>query len=284
MPTIRPVVLVCALLGSGVACAQQQAAPPVPPVPPAPPAPPATTELTDDALWAPGRWTLQLEPSVWWAAMGGDIRVGNGGTKLEFKDFDGDADDPNAAFSLRAMYRKDKWTVMVDGFSLSFDEGDPGAGNGALDFSLWSVDASVGYTAWERSRRRYDQGVGTDTGAAVRVIPYAGLRMIRPDLKTDSAGGSASESELFLHPMVGVRLEIEVSDRFSFDTGFDAGGLDLLGEDAITMDWTVGLRFHPVERVAIQIGFRQMFMNLESDDLEIDGSLGGLMLGVMIRF
>lgn len=240
------------------------------------------TEVIDERLWEPGLWTLQLEPAVWFAAMGGDVRVGDGAPTVRFKDYD--ADDPNASFSLRGLYRKDKWTVMVDGFLMSFDDGDAGAGVGELDFSLWSADAAVGYTAWERARQHSVNGVDNGHGAAVRIVPYAGLRALRPDLEVNSPGGAESESELFVHPIVGLRIEVEVYDRFSFDTGIDAGGLDLLGEDAVTLDWSVGLRFHPVENVAVQLGFRQMFMSVESDDLEIDGSVGGLMAGVTIRF
>lgn len=277
MSTIRPVRFLCALWCGGLWCAGASAQSGVESATPAAP-------VVDDAQWEPGLWKLQFEPAVWWAAMGGDVRVGSGGATTKFKDFAGDADDPHAAFSLRGLYRRDRWTVMVDGFAYSFDEGDAASAEGSLDFSLWSVDASVGYTVWERTRRRTVRGVETDSGAAVRLIPYVGLRAIRPDLTLDASGGRESGSDLFVHPIVGARIEIEVADRLSFDTGFDAGGFDILGEDAASLDWTVGIRYHPTPKIAVQIGFRQMFINVDSDDLEIDGSLGGLMAGVMIRF
>lgn len=245
---------------------------------------PTTTDVSgwgvSDELWEPGRWSLQLEPSVWFAAMGGDVQAGNG-TKTKFKDINDDADDPNAALSLRGLYRSERWTVLVDGFYLDMDEG--GAGS-SIDFTLWSADASVGYELFEwKERRVRGDGTLTDTGAAVRVIPYAGFRIIAPDMTIDLAGETSGSDE-FLHPLVGLRLEVEVFDRFSFDTGADIGGFDLLGEDAFAFDWTVNLRAHITPNIAAHIGFRQMFMDIESDDVLLDGSVGGLMAGVTIRF
>ena len=246
--------------------------------PPAPTPPLADAERSpwevSDELWEPGRWSLQLEPSVWFAAMGGDVQAGSG-AKTEFKDIANDADDPNASPSLRGLYRKDRWTVMVDGFYLDFDESDAGS---SIDFTLWSADASVGYQLLEWKERR------DDTGAALRVIPYAGFRVIAPDMTIDVGGGADSGSDEFLHTLVGLRIEIEVFDRFSFDTGADVGAFDLLGEDAFAFDWTVNLRAHLTPNIAAHIGFRQMFMDVESDDVLLDGSVGGLMAGVTIRF
>lgn len=250
---------------------------------PGAPSPDRSPWEVSDELWEPGRWSLQLEPSVWFAAMGGDVQAGSG-AKTEFKDIANDADDPNASLSLRGLYRQDRWTVMVDGFYLDFDE-DDGGGGGSIDFTLWSADASVGYqlVEWKNQRVRED-GTPTDTGVAVRLVPYAGLRVIAPDMTIDVGGGADSGSDEFLHPLVGLRIEIEVFDRFSFDTGADVGAFDLLGEDAFAFDWTVNLRAHLTPNIAAHIGFRQMFMDVESDDVLLDGSVGGLMAGVTIRF
>lgn len=281
MPRSRPSrsplapVLLAALAAP---CAMAQNAPPTPPAPPATPSPIGVS----DELWEPGRWTLQLEPGVWFASMGGDIQAGNG-AKTEFRDIDGDADSAHTAASLRGMYRKDRLTVLVDGFYLDFNEGDAGAGS-AVDFTLWSADASVGWEVWEWKRQRMVGGEPRDTGLAARLVPYAGLRVIAPDFTVTAGGGSDSGSQEFIHPLVGLRVELEIFDRFSIDTGADVGAFDLLGEDAFAFDWSLGIRVNVTENIAAQIGFRQMFMDLESDDVLLDGSAGGLMAAVTIRF
>ncbi|MGP1310812.1 MAG: hypothetical protein ACTS27_11500, partial [Phycisphaerales bacterium] len=252
--------------------------------PPTPVAPPAnhTVKGVSDELWEPGRWTLQLEPTVWLAALGGDIKAG-AGPRVDVSDIDGDADTAHAAASLRGLYRSGPWTVMADGFWLDFNEGDNGS---SLDYTLWSVDASVGYQLWEwkRAAGNGDTPDADSTGVAVRLIPYAGLRLIAPDISTTIGGASNSGSDEFLHPIVGLRLEIEIFDRVSLDTGADVGGFDLFGEDAFTFDWTLNIRAHLTENVSALIGFRQMFMDVESDDVLLDGSAGGLMAGLTIRF
>jgi hypothetical protein len=247
---------------------------------PTPPAPPIVGST--DELWEPGRWSLQIEPTVWFAAMGGDVQAGDG-PEMEFKDYGDDADSAHAALSLRGMYRKDRWTVMADGFWLNFDESDQPSGS-AIDFTLWSADVNLGWELWEWKRERIVNGKSTDTGVVARLIPYAGLRMIAPDVDTTTGGGDFSGSDEFLFPLVGLRIELEILEWLSLDTGADFGGLDLLGDDAYSFDWTVNIRVMLTDNIGAQIGFRQMYMNLESDDVLLDGSIGGLMAGLTIRF
>lgn len=274
MPRLSPqVVVIAPLLVVGSAAAQDTVR-----VPDPTPAPPLI-EGSGETPWEPGRWTLQLEPTVWFAAMGGDVRAGAGSDR-KFKDI-GEGDHANAAASLRGLYRNDRWTVMVDGFWLDFDESE---GSESLKFSLWSVDASVGWEWLEWKRQRETRSGLVDTGIAARVIPYAGLRLIAPDVDVSDAGGDFSGSDEFLHPFVGLRIELEIFDRVSIDTGADIGAIDLLGEEAFAFDWSLGLRAHITDNIAAQIGFRQIFLNVDSDDVEIDGSAGGLLLGVMVRF
>ncbi len=245
---------------------------------PNPPAP-AIVGSTDEP-WEPARWKLQFEPTVWFAAMGGDVQAGNG-PKAEFKDYGEDADSAHLGLSLRGMYRKDRWTVMADGFWLDFDEGDAGS---SIDFTLWSADVNLGWELWEWKRERVVNGKSKDTGVVARVIPYAGLRVIAPDVTTDTGAGDFSGSDEFLFPLVGLRIELEILEWLSLDTGVDFGGLDLLGDDAYSFDWTLNIRVMLSDNIGAQIGFRQMYMDLESDDVLLDGSIGGLMAGVTIRF
>ncbi len=67
---------------------------------------------------------------------------------------------------------------MADAFWLNFDESD-GATGSALDFTLWSADVNIGWELWEWKRERIVNGETTDTGVVARVIPYAGLRLVR---------------------------------------------------------------------------------------------------------
>jgi hypothetical protein len=260
----------------------QEASPPAPPAPPVAPPPASGIDDANAKLWEPSRWSLQIEPTVWFAAMGGDIQAGDG-PEMEFKDYGDDADDPNASFSLRGMYRKDRLTVMADGFWFDVDSSDQASGS-AIDFTLWSADLNLGWEVWKWQRQRVVDGKAKDTGAVVRLIPYAGMRIIAPDVTTTTGGGEFSGSDEFLFPVAGLRIELEILDWLSLDTGADFGGLDLLGDDAFSFDWTVNIRVMLTDNIGAQIGFRQMFMNLESDDVLLDGSIGGLMAGVTIRF
>src|SRR5690606_28489424 len=166
-PLVAPLLL---LAGSSVAAAQDAVPDPTPPEP--------VITGSSEALWEPGRWTLQLEPSVWFAAMGGDVAAG-AGPELKFRDIDGDADHAHAAASLRGLYRHDRLTVMADAMWLDFTEGSPAS---SLDFTLWSADVSVGWELLEWKRQRTVDGTPRDTGVAARVIPYAGVRVIGADV------------------------------------------------------------------------------------------------------
>ncbi|MBL0921941.1 MAG: hypothetical protein IBJ10_07410, partial [Phycisphaerales bacterium] len=105
------------------------------------------------------------------------------------------------------------------------------------------------------------------------------------DAQVSSGGGSASGEGWFAQPMGGARLELELTRKFSVDLCLDGGWWPGDSGGSTSVSVMVGFQWRPWDNVGFQIGFRQMFFTLDDEDeLEYDGSIGGLMGALVLRF
>jgi hypothetical protein len=247
----------------------------------------------------PRPWSLQIEPAVWFAAFGGDVNIGGAGD-VDVETLD--VDDPNASPAGELHFRRERWTFTLFGAGVSADddtnardafeaggiavaEGDPVSTE--LDFI--TMHATVGYRLWNWPKAQPPEGwegpAYAESDVTIGLDLYAGARLQWMDFEVRSGGGSADGDGAFVQPIIGARIELELTRQFSVDLGVDAGWWpgDSMGSTSVSV--IVGFQWRPWENVGFQIGFRQMFINLEDEDtLEFDGSLGGLMGSIVLRF
>ena len=98
---------------------------------------------------------------------------------------------------------------------------------------------------------------------------------------------TAEADEFFFEPIVGGRLELTLAKDFSIDVQSTFG---YLPADRETASWDIEVAFawRIVENVGFQLGYRNMFIHLESGEdvsrFEWEGGAAGVFAGLQFRF
>jgi hypothetical protein len=245
-------------------------------------------------------WTVQFEPSVWFVAPGGSLRLPGEPTgarrkRLELINLDNPRLSPLGEMSLRtgewrfnvmsfAAWQQDRGTTYTRADWIGPHFVEPGDRlSASIDFS--STEFSVGYrvpipdTLVGRGGREFR---GT-------LEAIGGMRLYSVDFEIATPTGIAAHDEFLAEPLLGLRYTMEIRERFNIDVqaslgGFDDGG----GRRTLSYDIMAGFSYRPVENIGIQIGYRQLAFDLrtgsEERQFRYDGALAGLHAGVLVRF
>lgn len=256
------------------------------------PEPEDTRRSVVEFLGSPKPWTLQIEPTLWYAALDGDVLVNAapGDGRLNIRAVDLDEPSPQPAGEIH--FRADRLTFTFSGFNVTAEEAGPtqqafawsgvGAGVGeVVDASIsWtSIEALVGWRLWS-----WPAPENIDPEVTLALLAQGGARLHHFDMEFRTPTGLADAAEPFFEPVLGLRLEIELTAQFSIDlavnVGWWPGGNEILSTSVL-----VGFQWRPVPNLGVQIGFRKLTADAEDGDtLQFDGSVTGLMGSIVVRF
>lgn len=252
---------------------------------------PAPVEAT---AWDPSdRWTVQIEPMVWFAAMKGDVTFRNGSTfELQQVDMDEVHAAPAGRFSLRAS----RWTFEFSGASVGFE--DDGRADTDIDTGTFTVaagdrvDFDLTYSAFKLTAGyAFDPIIRDDESeVALWVDAYGGVQLYHLDFEFGPSGADdrINVEEAWLEPLVGVRFNINLPRGFEVGVSLDAGAA-INGGTGFAWDISPSFRWFPMENktVAIEVGFRHLAADLstgDDEDFQFDTFTAGLFASVVIRF
>ncbi len=258
-------------------------------------------------------WTVQVEPSVWYVAPSGKVKLpvssGTGpgsfttpgeSIKLERLNLDTPRFEPAGEIHLSS----ERWRFSFSGSTYGLErEGttadssfrlgavEVAAGdaiNVELDFT--SVELTGGYRIWDRDFKAASEVPENAFDAVVRVYALGGARFydVSFDLANRSAGGAAAADEFFGEPIVGLRGEADFGEDFSLDLQISGGGFADSDRSSLSLDIVAGFQWHPTRYCGVQIGYRQLAFGLadgdELNEFEYNGRLAGLFAGLVLRF
>jgi len=279
-----PLVLILAAGLASTALAQSQ--------------PPAAEAAPDLKPVAPS-WTIQFEPSVWYVAPAGKVRMPSDtvkGNKVELGDLNMDSPRVSPAgefhlrtsdrwrFSLSASYYSEdsrKSTMEQSGQlgDITFVSGD--VLDSKLDFFTGQITAAYALVKEHRVNNDADLLFGLDL--------VGGARMYDVDFSFEKVGANTdSYDNFFIEPVLGLKAEATLTEHFTIDLETTFGYLP--GGDTQTFSWDiiVGFAYRPVNWLGVQIGYRNMFIDLSdgsgAGEFEWDGGVAGLYGGVELRF
>ncbi|MFM9958988.1 MAG: hypothetical protein ACKVZJ_13035 [Phycisphaerales bacterium] len=259
----------------------------------------ALAQATDAA--APARdfhvddrtWTVELEPTVWFAAFSGDVSFKDGSEiELEHVDMDEVHAAPAGRFSLRSK----RWTFQFTGWATSFDDdatsevdfdaGDFTIAAGdevAYDLDYASFKLTAGYS--------FDPFVPLEDGTAAWFDLYGGFQVYHLDFELGPADTDEkiAESDTWIAPLVGARLNLMLATDFEVAVATDVGAALGPGDAGFTWDIIPHFRWFPAgnKTVAVQVGFRHNSADLntgDDDEFQFDAFAAGLFASVVIRF
>lgn len=278
------------------------AAPPEPSKPQAAPEPSTPASSPDRANepvrpgWAPRAWTVDIEPMVWFAGLGGNVRLSGGSGKASPGTLG--VDDPEATPAGQMFIRADDLTFGLAGFG--FDASNTStAGSGFTIGSLSvsagdRIDTSFKYTSveatvmWRVLSCPVPQERG-DSGVLFTLDVGGGARLYDLDVSVSQVGGDASRSTgTWVEPIATLRFAMEILDDFTVGLGLSAGAQPFGGQTSFSGGVVAGFQWRFVENVGVQFGYRYLYTDLKdgdgSDRFEFDGSLAGLFGSIVFRF
>ena len=239
---------------------------------PASPAVFAVTGLLLSAMWPRGAsaedWSVQITPYIWAPGIDTSLNVGpnppvDGSTSI--------LDILDGAFLIGGRATRDRWSVFGELNYLSLGD-DIAPGISVLDAS-WSLDGvmgslSLGYAVHETARTRTEV--------------FGGVRAWSLDVETKVRSLEASVSRSWTDPIVGARVETDISDRVSLAGLVDVGGFgvgsDLQWEALAEVSWSM------TDNVALVAGYRYLELDFDDDGLVLDMALSGPFLAVTFGF
>lgn len=250
-------------------------------------------------------WTVQFEPSVWYAVPGGSIDLPGlraSGGDLSLIDLDMDRTGLRPAGELQ--FRRGRWMGLVGGIYLE-EESDTTLNRGA-------VVNGTGFDAGDRveSRLRFAtarllggyrihsyQGGPTAEGghnftSDIDFIAGARFTSVNWRMAAEDPGvtrESVDQSRLFPEAVGGVRWTMGFVEEFSIDAEATVGGMTTGDDDsAFSLDIILGFAWDPHPNMGAQFGYRQLLVRFsdgeDEDRFRYDGEIAGLYAGVKVRF
>ncbi len=250
-------------------------------------------------------WTIRFEPAVWFVGASGDLRLpgteasGNG-QKLDIGDLN--LDSPRASPFGELHLKRGPWRISLSALAFSSggrDFAPEGPGQlGPIAYDAGDLlDLSMDYATFA-ARGGYEfltaeRGTTDDGGVQVRsrLVGFAGARFHDVDFDASlqtPGGASVSSDSLFAEPIVGLRWELDIHERFTIDVVGAAGAFGWGDQSSWSADILAGFTWRPVENVGVQVGYRQLIVGLKDGDdpeqFEWRGGVAGLYAGAVLRF
>jgi len=217
-------------------------------------------------------WSGQVTLYGWGAGVSGDLTPFTGAPTLSFeKSLSEVLEDLDGAFFATALARRGDLVLFGDltysssSRSGTIPPGLPAAG----EVTLRSLTLAGG--------RRFDAGSGTtvDLLAGLRAWEIEGAVNVVPVL-------SVSPSKSFVDPIVGVRVNTQLSDRWSVLSYADLGGFGV-GSD-LTWQAAVTANYRARDNLYLSVGWRHLEVDYSDGGTVFDGAMSGPVVGVTLQF
>lgn len=298
--TFQAITFQAALALAGpAALAQDQAQTP-------PPSAPAPSDLDSTLNTAPVPWTISVEPAAWFVGISGRVKLPESAPasrpNVTTEAVDLNLDNPRFVPFGEVNARKGDWRLAVRGFL--YDAEKNASGNtgqiGNVPFAASdTLHSSISFSsyelegAWTVAGKPLNQYADGSYAINTKFDIIAGLRLydINWDVQNTSATGGptdASYSGVFVHPEVGVKLNMDLGRYCSIDCQIAMGGMPVGSKTSYSLDIIAGFVFRPIPNVGVQIGYRSLFFGMEKGNgdggFSFNGAVQGLYGGLEFRF
>lgn len=241
---------------------------------------PATSEsATITTPPASSPWEFRITPYGWLTAIDGSTGPAGFVSDID-AGFDDIFDVLEMAAALQFEGRNGRWGFMADAFYAELGNSGTLPGplktNIDLDFEQFLGEASVFYRISESFESFVDL--------------YAGIRYNSIDLDLTATttgtllpiGGSRSAEKNWTDPIVGIRTQWEINDRWFLAAKGDIGGFGAASDFTWNLQGSVGYRFN--ECVSLEVGYRYFDTDYSDGGFTYDIAQSGALIGLNFRF
>ena len=218
-------------------------------------------------------WSTQVTLYGWGSGVKGDFTPLSGAPTLSFdKSLSEILEDLDGAFFITGLALRGDLVVFADyTYSASSREGLVPPGIPASgEVTLQSFTLAAG--------RRFDL-VGGDS-----IDLLVGLRAwkVEGEVSVPLAGVDISPEKTFADPIIAVRANAALSDRWSLIGYGDVGGFGVGSE--LTWQAAVTANYRATDNLFISAGWRELYLDYEDGGTKFDGSMTGPIMGATWSF
>ncbi len=221
-------------------------------------------------------WWFRIAPYGWVTAIDGDLRVGPLSAPLDVSMEDTLEDMDMAAMGiLEAGYGRFSMGVDITYGKVSqeFDGGGLLFRSFRLEQKQWIINPTVAYRVIETDGYHMD----IFAGARINVIE---AELTGRFARGGEVAGSADVD--WIDPIVGLRGQAELGDRFFFRYNGDIGGFGVSSD--LTWQVFAGFGYHFNHWLSIGLGYRAIGTDYSDGDFELDTITHGPVIGLEARF
>jgi len=220
-------------------------------------------------------WEFRIEPYLWASGLNGTtgVRHFTSDVNVPFKDVFSHLD---MAAALQFEARKGRWGFVADGFYAKL------SASGSIPTPL-DRTADVGIKQFTGDLYAAYRFAESSTGF---VDAYAGIRDNYMSLDLSARGPTHSldlwESENWIDPIVGLRGQWNINEKFFLAAQGDIGGFGVGADFAWALQGTAGYNF--TNKVSAELGYRYYKTDYSNGGFNYNIAASGMMLGVNIKF
>lgn len=222
------------------------------------------------AASAQDRWTVELTPYLWAAGLDGNTAADGTGSEIDTDYELFSLDNLDFALGTALDARKGRWGMLYDAMYVEFS--DEFARSPARE-----VEVSGGFVETIGS-------LAAENGRPLDLL--FGLRYVALKSTVDVAPlARATAREGWLDPVVGIRFNHAFNERWSVALRGDLGGFSISSDSSeLATNLSAMFRFRFGGRMTLHGGYRVLQMDFDGDDLVLDATLQGYVVGVGIAF
>lgn len=238
---------------------------------------------------ADSHWLLLASPFVWAPSMSGQAALGGVNTKVDVP-FADVWENLSTVFMGNLELTNRTLGFYIDGVHAKTDQSERVYGR-KVGLAITQSTLAVGtyYRAYE-----YELGGQTIFGEprTWRVEPTIGVRWTKLSTKLDidSLGFSTKKKTEWTDPFVGLRMQADLTDRWTLSGETDTGGLDTSSKKTWNAQGYLGYRMYLADHpTIIRVGYRVLAQNYRTTDFtgnkfKYDVTQRGPVLGLSMRF
>jgi hypothetical protein len=210
-------------------------------------------------------WSTTLRPYLFLAGVSGSITAGPSTIPIN-SSFGELLDNLQPSFFTAVAFEKGMWGVYADFQYISLE----GEGTGMLGTTvgLKNIIGEADFT------------LRPSRGSTLRLL--AGLRGYQVDQRVTLGDTLVIRGETFvLDPIIGAMGTWDLGDRWQFEMRGDIGGFGISSE--FTSQLSIVAMYDVSGTISIPFGYRIINYRIKDEDIWMDTSMGGLVVGVDIR-
>jgi hypothetical protein len=214
-------------------------------------------------------WQFEITPYFWFAGAEGDVTMGGRTEEIE-RDSDELLEGVDARVSAIVSARHGRWFFgsQMDFSGRNSDNLDNHPEGARLELDSVFVSATAGYTFDVPLKKGATLGVGI------------GAQHMTMDLNVKSRGGAGSASVEASKEVTDLLLVLRpcmpITKRLSFNPTIAVGA----GDSELTYDLWPNFQYHFSDTLAGRVGYRQLYYEIEGDNVTFEGGFNGLFLGL----